>query len=302
MPFSDYFPVDARSAMPIPIEDNFEDVLMKASTGLGLGKCGLAEQSGLSVEAVASLLKAGFHEAHLRAVAPVLGLDAGALVAMAQGCKVPELVQPDGLKGYHTPFPIAGYPGMTVNAYLVWDLETKVAVAFDTGANAEQLLADVQTGGLDLRALVITHTHHDHIAAAPALLQAIDGGVAFAPRFEPFDGADLLEHGDRIEFDGLFIHARQTNGHSPGGMSYVIEGLDRKVAIVGDSLFCLSQGGARRDDYALALQNNRQQILSLPETTILCPGHGPMTTVAHEKAHNPFFPELKKPDGCCQKQ
>jgi glyoxylase-like metal-dependent hydrolase (beta-lactamase superfamily II) len=75
-------------------------------------------------------------------------------------------------------------------------------------------------------------------------------------------------------------------------MTYVIEGLAEPIAIVGDSIFCLSQGGAP-EYYVQALENNREQILSLPEATILCPGHGPMTTVANEQAHNPFFPEFK---------
>ncbi|ADE53465.1 MBL fold metallo-hydrolase [Coraliomargarita akajimensis] len=278
--------------MAIPIEDNFEDVLAKAATGLGLGKHELAERAELTVDVVSSLLDAHVDEVALRAVAPVLNLDADALVAMADGKWYPEAIELEGLKCYNTPFPVPGYEAMTVNAYLVWHPESKVAVAFDTGASVDVLLTDVDAMGLDLQALVITHTHRDHIAAYERLLDAIDGDVAFAPKLEPIEGADLLEHGDSIEFEGLDIHARQTNGHSPGGMSYVIEGLEKPVAIVGDSLFCLSQGGAQTD-YARALQNNREQLLSLADDTILCPGHGPMTTVANEKAHNPFYPEFK---------
>lgn len=276
----------------IRIEDNFEDVLMKASTGLGMGKQALAEKAGLSVAAIAGLMNAEINEVNLRAVAPALDLDADALVAMALQQWTPEPVELNGLKCYNTPFPVPGYEEMTVNAYLVWNSETKVAVAFDTGANVSAMLADVATLGLDLQALVITHTHGDHIAAYDELLNAIEGKVAFTPKLEPHAEADLLEHGDFLEFDGFTVYARQTNGHSPGGMTYVVEGLEKPLAVVGDSLFCLSQGGAKVD-YALALQNNREQILSLSDDTILCPGHGPMTTVAEEKAHNPFFPEFK---------
>jgi glyoxylase-like metal-dependent hydrolase (beta-lactamase superfamily II) len=278
--------------MKIRIEDDFEDVLMKASTGLGLGKQALAEQAGVSVEAVAALLRAEVDEANLRAVAAVLGLDADALISMATHAWEPEPIRLEGLRCYNTPFPIAGYEAMTVNSYLVWSPQTKVAVAFDTGANVDALLADVNAFGLELQALVITHTHRDHIAAYDALLATIVGGTAFAPKLEPYGKADLLEHGDWLEFDGFEVQARLTNGHSPGGMTYVVEGLAEPVAIVGDSLFCLSQGGAP-EHYALALKNNREQILSLPAATILCPGHGPMTTVANERAHSPFFPELK---------
>ena len=83
-----------------------------------------------------------------------------------------------------------------------------------------------------------------------------------------------------------------TSGHSVGGTTYVIEGLERPVAIVGDAMFAGSMGGGKIS-FQDALENNRTKILSLPGNTVLCPGHGPLTSVAEEKAHNPFFPEFK---------
>ncbi|MBT4758638.1 MAG: MBL fold metallo-hydrolase [Opitutae bacterium] len=278
--------------MRLRIEDDFEDVLIKAATGLGLGKQALAQKAGISVAAVSALLDAQLDEANLRAVAPVLGLDSDALASMAKRAWQPEPIELEGLRCYNTPFPVNGYQAMTVNSYLVWSPLTKVAVAFDTGANVEALLAEVKALSLDLQALVVTHVHRDHVAAYDELLSHVEGGIAFAPKLEPYGEADLLEHGDWIEFDGFEVQARQTNGHSPGGMTYVIEGLSAQIAIVGDSIFCLSQGGAT-EHYAQALENNREQILSLPEATVLCPGHGPMTTVSNEQAYNPFFPEFK---------
>ena len=251
----------------------------------------------MSVDAVASLLEGEPAEVSLRAVAPVLGLDANALVSMALQQWSPEPIELDGLRCYTTAFPVPGYEEMTVNSFLVWNPQNKVAVAFDTGANVDLLLADVAALGLDLQALAITHTHRDHIAAYDELMAGIEGQLAFAPKLEPWPGADLLEHGDTIELDGLWIEARQTNGHSPGGMSYVIEGLELPVAIVGDSLFCLSQGGAR-DQYTLALQNNRERLLSLTPNTIVCPGHGPMTTIANEQAGTRSFLNLNKRTAC----
>src|SRR5437867_1453712 len=81
---------------------------------------------------------------------------------------------------------------------------------------------------------------------------------------------------------------RRTWGHSPGGMTYVVTGLARLIAIVGDSLFAGSMGGGNVS-YQDALRNNLEKILTLPDETIICPGHGPMTTVGEEKQHNPFF-------------
>ncbi len=80
-----------------------------------------------------------------------------------------------------------------------------------------------------------------------------------------------------------------------GGTTYVISGLAAPVAVVGDALFAGSMGGGMIS-YDDALKNNREKIMTLPDETILCPGHGPMTTVAEEKRHNPFFPEFKKPE------
>jgi glyoxylase-like metal-dependent hydrolase (beta-lactamase superfamily II) len=71
-------------------------------------------------------------------------------------------------------------------------------------------------------------------------------------------------------------------------MTFVVRGLDRPVAVAGDSLFAGSMG-AGNVSYQDAVRNNLEKILTLPEKTIICPGHGPMTTVAEEKKHNAFF-------------
>jgi glyoxylase-like metal-dependent hydrolase (beta-lactamase superfamily II) len=71
-------------------------------------------------------------------------------------------------------------------------------------------------------------------------------------------------------------------------MTFVVRGLARPVAIVGDSLFAGSMGGGNVS-YQDAIQNNLEKILILPDNTVLCPGHGPLTTVGEEKRHNPFF-------------
>jgi len=71
----------------------------------------------------------------------------------------------------------------------------------------------------------------------------------------------------------------------------VIDGLDRPIAIVGDAIFAGSMGGGMVS-YQDALQTNREKIMTLADDTVLCPGHGPMTTVGEEKKNNPFFPEF----------
>ena len=71
-------------------------------------------------------------------------------------------------------------------------------------------------------------------------------------------------------------------------MTYFIQGLSKSVAVVGYSMFAGSMGGSMVS-YADALRNNRDQILTLPDATIICPGHGPLTCVGEQKNANPFF-------------
>ena len=84
------------------------------------------------------------------------------------------------------------------------------------------------------------------------------------------------------------VKALLTWGHSRGGMTFFVTGLARPVAIVGDSIFAGSMGGGNVS-YKDALRNNIEKVLTLPDETIICPGHGPMTTVSEEKRYNPFF-------------
>ena len=86
----------------------------------------------------------------------------------------------------------------------------------------------------------------------------------------------------------LDIESRLTWGHSKGGVTYVVSGLQRPLAIVGDSIFAGSMGGGGVS-YPDAVKNNLEQILTLPGSTVIAPGHGPLTSVAEEQKNNPFF-------------
>ena len=118
------------------------------------------------------------------------------------------------------------------------------------------------------------------------------GAPVHVSSLEPVPGADGFSTGKSFQVDALKIETRQTSGHSKGGITYVISGLERPVAVVGDALFAGSMGGGAIswDD---ALANNRKHIFSLPDDTVICPGHGPLTTVREEKRNNPFYPEFK---------
>jgi glyoxylase-like metal-dependent hydrolase (beta-lactamase superfamily II) len=79
----------------------------------------------------------------------------------------------------------------------------------------------------------------------------------------------------------------------------VVTGLTRRLAVVGDALFAGSMGGGLVD-YDEALRTNREGIFTLDDETILCPGHGPLSTVGEEKLHNAFFPEFQQQQGAQQ--
>lgn len=268
--------------MATGLEDNFEDILGKAQRGLRLGTGEIAHRAGLDPDSVKALLAGELDEDNLRKVAASLQLDADSLLAIARGEYRPEVAAPDGLAGFTTPF-----NDMTVNAWLAWDPATRDAAVFDTGADAGDILGLVSKKSLSVRMILLTHTHGDHVFDLDRLISKTKA-TAYVSHLEPLDGAEPFEPGRTFTIGSLRIETRLTSGHSRGGVTYFIQGLSRPVAIVGDSLFAGSMGGGMIS-YDDAVRNNREKVLTLPDETVLCPGHGPMTTVADEKRHNPFF-------------
>jgi glyoxylase-like metal-dependent hydrolase (beta-lactamase superfamily II) len=269
--------------MPIPLEDNFTDVIGKAARGLGLADSAVASRAGLAVEAVQRLRAGHFNEHAARLAAPVLGLNPRALIDLAQNRYAPApITNFHGLAQFNTPF-----GDMTVNAYLVWDPASKDAAAFDTGGDCSGILDQIRASALTLRYILLTHTHGDHIFDLDRLREST-GAPVFVSGREPLPGAEPIEPGREFALGSLKIATRLTWGHSRGGITWVVNGLARPVAIVGDALFAGSMGGGMVS-YQDALRTNREEIFSLPDNTILCPGHGPMTSVREEREHNPFF-------------
>jgi glyoxylase-like metal-dependent hydrolase (beta-lactamase superfamily II) len=268
--------------MQIPLEDNFNDIVGKAMRGLGLDDSAVAIQSGLSPAQVQNLRDGNWNATTARKVAPVLNLGADALVGAGEKTYRPAPAQVPGLVQFNTP-----YEDMTVNSYLAWDERTREAVAFDTGADCTEMLALLRDKNLSLSAILLTHTHGDHIFDLDRLKEKT-GAPAFVGDREPTHGAQTFAAGKQFQVGALKISTRLTWGHSKGGITFVIQGLSRPVAVVGDAVFAGSMGGGGVS-YADALATNKTEILSLPDETVICPGHGPMTTVGEEKRNNPFF-------------
>jgi hydroxyacylglutathione hydrolase len=267
----------------VELEDNVGDIVGKAQRGLRISDSELAKKAGVSANQLRTVRDGKFEEATLRAIAPALQLDANALVDFGAGKWKPGKIDGvDGLAQFNT-----SYGGMLVNSYLVWDPGTKRAAAFDTGADSADMLRLAAKEDLNVKLILLTHAHSDHVADLPRLREET-GADVFAPERELVPGAQPIEEGRHFRLDKLDIEARLTWGHSPGGITFVVTGLARPIAIVGDSLFAGSMGGGNVS-YEDAVRNNLEKILTLPNETIICPGHGPMTSVGEEKKHNPFF-------------
>lgn len=269
----------------IPLEDNFDDVINKAQRGLAIADDDLAQRAEISLADLAAVKAGKPIDAVIRRVARHLGLSPDALEALAHKRWYPEqVVFPRGFAAFNT-----RYEDVTVNSYLIWDPRDRVAAAFDTGATAEGMLDLVHSEGLKLRYIFLTHTHEDHVADLPRLATETKAEV-WASELEPppIEGGKTFKENAHFHLGTLAIKTLLTSGHSPGMTSYFVTGLSWPLAIVGDAIFASSMGGSATH-YRDQLKNNRRKLLNLPRDTVLACGHGPLTTLAQEKEHNPFF-------------
>jgi hydroxyacylglutathione hydrolase len=271
------------------LEDHLGDIIRKARSMSNVSTGAAARAAGLSELELAALEESGqvAKRPNLVTLAELVGLNPGKLEAIANGWlpSVKDLSIWRELRWLSTTD-----GGMAVNCYLVWDEVSREAALFDTGWEAGPVVELITREQLQLRHVFITHGHEDHVAA----LDDIRGKF---PKLRLHSGAKSapVEQRNRlndfIHLGSLRITHRDTPGHAEDGTTYVVGTWPDDaphVAIVGDALFAGSIGRGNQS-WDLARQKVREQILTLPPETLLCPGHGPLTTVAEEKAHNPFF-------------
>lgn len=203
------------------------------------------------------------------------------------------------------------------NAYLLADPVTREAAVIDPAWDGQVILQESQRRGWRIGHLWYTHAHFDHIGGAGAIADGLNplplvalhpadhalwraegGAPLFGFRIDPgpeptidlFDGQVLLLGASRIE-------VRYTPGHTPGHCIFYIPlpgGTSAGICFCGDLIF---QGSVGRTDLPgsdtdALLHSIRSQVFTLPDETRLLPGHGPQTTVAYEKKHNPFVGDL----------
>jgi len=193
------------------------------------------------------------------------------------------------------------------NGYLAF-CDSGEAVAVDPGAGAARMAAVLAERDADLVAILLTHAHLDHVegvarlrrfAEAPIHLHPLDRplydalpqqAAAFGVDVEPPPAPDrALAHGDTVRFGACGLEVRHAPGHAPGHV-LLLAAADG-LAFVGDVVFRGSIG--RTDlpggDFQVLMRSIREQVLTLPDETRLYTGHGPDTTVEHERTTNPFL-------------
>ena len=188
---------------------------------------------------------------------------------------------------------------------------TAETLVVDPGDEADKLIGAVEELGLDVKAILLTHTHFDHVGAVAPLARATGAPVycpviekdvlaninAFVPwpgfgPFEDYEADELVAGGETLELAGFSIDVIFTPGHSPGHVCYSIA--DEAVLFGGDVLFQSSIG--RTDlpggDHATLMQSIAGLLEALPDETRVLPGHMGVTTLGAERAGNPFLAEL----------
>jgi glyoxylase-like metal-dependent hydrolase (beta-lactamase superfamily II) len=271
------------------LEDHLGDILRKGREAKGATAATAAQAAGLDDAAYAALEETGTASGpiHYSTLGKVIGLNGAKLEGIDKGWlpATPELSVWREFRQITTKA-----NGLEVHCYLAWDEVTRDAALFDTGWDTAPIIKLVEENGLSLRHLFLTHLHEDHVAAMGAI-RAKFPKIHLHTNSRNAPPQHRNRPNDFLHLGSLRITNRDTPGHAEEGVMYIIGTWPEDaphVAFVGDAIFAGSIGSGKQS-WDLARQKVREQIFSLPDETLLCPGHGPLTTVREEKAHNPFF-------------
>ncbi len=191
------------------------------------------------------------------------------------------------------------------NCYIVGSESTREGMVIDPGGNGKEILRQVREIGLDIKYVVLTHGHIDHIGAVKEVKEAtgaefcVHSGETRLVQERPLGSIVGLQYpilpapdcwlngGDSIDIGDLHFLVLHTPGHSPGGICLLGEG----IVFSGDTLF--NYGIGRTDfpgsSHSQLMNSIHTKLMVLPDNTVVYPGHGPETTVGAEQRGNPFL-------------
>lgn len=177
---------------------------------------------------------------------------------------------------------------LEVNLFVMGDEKTSEGLLVDAGVFDQSVVDFVEGSGLKLSTILLTHHHGDHIDGLKDYLRQWDASVISPAPIKTAPQAQLVKEGDRFEVGPFEFEVFQTSGHTPESISYYCAA--QEVCFVGDALFAGSVGGTKDDDlHAEEIGHIKRNLLALPPETEIYSGHGPATTIAIEKASNPFL-------------
>ncbi|HVU06088.1 MAG TPA: MBL fold metallo-hydrolase [Polyangiaceae bacterium] len=207
---------------------------------------------------------------------------------------------------------IAAFPvgPLGCNCSIVFDEVAKTAIVVDPGGDFPAIREVLEAEGLRVTNIVHTHTHIDHVGATPELQDwsgagaHIHEGDRFLYDMLPIQAAMLgvplprscemtseLVDGAAFTAGAVSLGVVHTPGHTPGSVCFVVDSPEGGIVFSGDTLF--KRGIGRTDlwggDGELIMKSLRDRLLTLPDDTLVVPGHGPETTIGDERRGNPFL-------------
>jgi hydroxyacylglutathione hydrolase len=273
----------------LPLEDTFGDILRKALKGTGTSEARLADATGIAKDTIAHWLKdeGAANDEQARAVAAILRLDGGKLADSAAGRWQPPAIERTDIRRH----PQDPHPS---NGYVFFLRDGRRAALVDPAGIPANLLRVLRDGDYHLQYILITHKHPDHCDATADVARAFPQAQIVMHELDVAaigalaSGAQRIRDGETLPFgDDASIRMLHTPGHTDGSSSFLFQG----ALFSGDTLFAASVGGAygEKSTYEDILNSVRSKLFSLPDDTVVMPGHGPPTKIGLEKHHNPFF-------------
>lgn len=274
----------------LPLEDELGDVLEKAIRRSRLTEEAVAERAGVPLVKIRDAIdyRSDLTCDEVRRVAVVLGLNEVGLCALGTG----RYPQPEIGALPFCVWPLRMPHGIGVaNAYLVGECGSSRAVLFDTGAGIEALEAVWPKEVRQLDAVFLTHVEAEHAGGLCAVVIRFAVDAAFIPVGAKAPCGQPIADGEQRAFGAVEVTAFTTPGHAAAHSCYLVRSRaaekGKALLISGDLLFAGSVGGAYFSDEQL--QSSLRRILgTVPPTTVIAPGHGPLTTVENELRYNPF--------------